>query len=44
VLHFCAGLPILLVGCKKDLRNDPRTIDELRKTGQTPVTYDEVLT
>ncbi|KAJ3318924.1 GTP-binding protein Rho1 [Blyttiomyces sp. JEL0837] len=37
VLHFCAGLPIILVGCKKDLRNDPRVIEELRKTGQTPV-------
>lgn len=38
VLHFCAGLPIILVGCKRDLRNDPRVIEELRKTGQSPVT------
>ncbi|KAI8829483.1 GTP-binding protein Rho1 [Chytriomyces hyalinus] len=37
VLHFCAGLPIILVACKKDLRNDPRVIDDLRKTGQSPV-------
>ncbi|KAJ1559209.1 GTP-binding protein Rho1 [Cladochytrium tenue] len=38
VLHFCAGLPIILVGCKKDLRFDSRIIEELRKTGQSPVT------
>ncbi|KAJ3345675.1 GTP-binding protein Rho1 [Entophlyctis luteolus] len=38
VLHFCAGLPIILVACKKDLRNDSRVIDELRKIGQSPVT------
>ncbi|KAH9819909.1 P-loop containing nucleoside triphosphate hydrolase protein [Melampsora americana] len=41
VLHFCQGLPIVLVGCKKDLRNDPKTIDELRRTSQRPVTSDE---
>lgn len=37
VLHFCYGLPILLVGCKKDLRHDPKTIQELAKTSQKPV-------
>jgi len=41
VMHFCAGLPIILVGCKKDLRRDPRVIDELRKTSQRPVTPEE---
>ncbi|CEP16107.1 hypothetical protein [Parasitella parasitica] len=41
VLHFCQGLPILLVACKKDLRNDPAKIEELRKTSQRPVTYEE---
>lgn len=41
VLHFCQGLPILLIACKKDLRNDPHTIEELRKTSQRPVTYEE---
>lgn len=40
--HFCAGLPVLLVGCKKDLRRDPKTIEELRKTSQRPVTPEEV--
>ncbi|CAD0050469.1 unnamed protein product [Aureobasidium pullulans] len=36
VLHFCQGLPIILVGCKKDLRHDQKTIEELHKTSQTP--------
>lgn len=42
VMHFCAGLPIILVGCKKDLRRDGRVIEELRKTSQRPVTPEEV--
>ncbi|KAI8370728.1 GTP-binding protein rhoA [Radiomyces spectabilis] len=43
VLHFCQGLPIILVACKKDLRNDPQKIEELRRTSQRPVTYEEGL-
>lgn len=42
VLHFCQGLPIILVGCKKDLRHDPKTIEELHKTSQKPVTPEQV--
>ncbi|MBE3045796.1 hypothetical protein IMZ48_25285 [Candidatus Bathyarchaeota archaeon] len=42
MLHFCQGLPIILVGCKKDLRYDPKTIEELRKTSQKPVSPEEV--
>ncbi|OQD69929.1 hypothetical protein PENDEC_c028G00895 [Penicillium decumbens] len=41
VLHFCQGLPIILVGCKKDLRHDPKTIEELTKTSQKPVTPEQ---
>ncbi|CAI0648173.1 unnamed protein product [Colletotrichum noveboracense] len=41
VLHFCQGLPIILVGCKKDLRYDSKTIEELRKTSQKPVSPEE---
>jgi len=41
VMHFCSGLPIILVGCKKDLRRDNKTIDDLRKTNQRPVTPEE---
>lgn len=40
--HFCHDLPVLLVGCKKDLRNDPATIEELRKNSQRPVAFEEV--
>ena len=42
VRHFCYGLPIILVGLKKDLRRDPEAIDELRRTRQHPVTVEEV--
>jgi Ras family protein A len=32
----------LLIALKKDLRNDPAKIEELRKTSQRPVTPEEV--
>jgi len=35
--------PIILVGCKKDLRKDKRTINELAKANECPVTYEEGL-
>jgi Ras family protein A len=41
VSHFCAGVPIVLVGTKFDLRHDAATIAELHKTSQHPVTYQE---
>eukprot|EP01135_Chromosphaera_perkinsii_P012308 Nk52_evm1s2634 gene=Nk52_evmTU1s2634 len=41
VKHFCPNVPILLVGLKKDLRNDENTIKELSKMKQVPVSYDE---
>ncbi|KAK3946390.1 putative RHO1 protein [Diplogelasinospora grovesii] len=41
VQHFCDGVPVILVGCKKDLRNDPKTIEELRKISQKPVSESE---
>lgn len=37
VKHFCPNVPIILVGNKKDLRNDPHTIKELAKMKQEPV-------
>lgn len=37
VKHFCPNVPIILVGNKKDLRNDPNTIKELAKMRQEPV-------
>ncbi|KAK9466350.1 small GTPase superfamily [Lipomyces arxii] len=41
VMRFCQNLPIILVGCKKDLRNDTKTIEELSKTSQRPVSTEE---
>jgi len=32
---------VQLVGCKKDLRNDPRSLEELRRDGQTPLTTEQ---
>lgn len=35
--HFCPNVPIVLVGLKKDLRNDESTIKQLKKDEQKPV-------
>ena len=41
VRHFCPNVPIILVGNKKDLRNDEKTKFELAKMKQEPVKFDE---
>ncbi|EGV66548.1 GTP-binding protein Rho1 [Yamadazyma tenuis] len=41
VLHFCQGVPIILVGCKSDLRNDSQTIELLRQQQQQPISSSE---
>ncbi|CAD5112627.1 DgyrCDS1843 [Dimorphilus gyrociliatus] len=41
VKHFCPNIPIILVGNKKDLRNDEATKRELMKMKQEPVRSDE---
>ncbi|KZT59396.1 hypothetical protein CALCODRAFT_493744 [Calocera cornea HHB12733] len=41
VMHFCAGVPIIVLGCRNDLRNDPKTIEMLRQTSQHPVSPEE---
>ncbi|KAG8744374.1 GTP-binding protein Rho1 [Ceratobasidium sp. 414] len=43
VMHFCQGLPVILVGCKKDLRRDPKTIEDWRKTSQRLATPEECM-
>jgi Ras family protein A len=43
VLHFCTGVPIVLVGTKSDLRHDGATIAELQKYSQHTVTYVEAI-
>ncbi|KAG4097074.1 ras-domain-containing protein [Neocallimastix lanati (nom. inval.)] len=39
--HFCDDVPTILVGLKKDLRNDSETIEELSKKHQKPVTKEQ---
>ena len=41
VKHFCPNVPIILVGNKKDLRNDPEIINDLSKMKQEPVKCEE---
>jgi len=41
VKHFCPNVPIILVGNKRDLRNDEGTKRELMKMKQEPVRYEE---
>ncbi|XP_036590894.1 transforming protein RhoA-like [Trichosurus vulpecula] len=41
VKHFCPNVPIILLGNKKDLRNDERTRGELAKMKQEPVKPEE---
>ncbi|XP_046355421.1 ras-like GTP-binding protein RHO [Haliotis cracherodii] len=41
VKHFCPNVPIILVGNKKDLRNDDNTRRELSKMKQEPVKTEE---
>merc|ERR1712070_233308 len=39
--HHCPGTPIILVGTKMDMREDPRVKDQLARVGQAPVqTYE----
>ncbi|KAM3850968.1 rho-related GTP-binding protein RhoD [Vipera latastei] len=37
--HFCKGIPILLVGCKTDLRNDKVLLKKLHQNQLEPITY-----
>ncbi|BFZ08410.1 hypothetical protein BsWGS_11449 [Bradybaena similaris] len=39
--HFCPGVPIIIVGNKKDLRDDPATQTELSRRNQAPVTTEQ---
>lgn len=42
VTHFCKGVPIIVVGCKIDLRKDKVLVNKLRKKRLEPVTYHRV--
>jgi len=41
VRHFCPNVPIVLVGNKKDLRNDMNSVRELAKMKQEPVKFEQ---
>lgn len=41
VVELCPGVPIILVGLKKDLREDPVAIEEMRKKSLRFVTTHE---
>lgn len=42
VNHFCKKVPIIVVGCKTDLRKDKSLVNKLRRNGLEPVTYHRV--
>jgi|UniRef100_A0A8C0W2M5 Ras family protein F len=39
VTHFCRGTPMVLIGCKTDLRKDKEQLRKLRAVQQEPITY-----
>ena len=41
--HHCPGVPILLVGTKEDLRDDPEVISHLASRGLSPIAYSQGL-
>ncbi|NWR64460.1 RHOF protein, partial [Bucorvus abyssinicus] len=41
VNHFCKGVPVLLVGCKTDLRQDREVLAELEEGRLEPISYQQ---
>ncbi|KAL3041765.1 hypothetical protein OYC64_019861 [Pagothenia borchgrevinki] len=41
VKHFCRDTPVILIGCKTDLRKDKECLRKLKAMNQVPVTYTE---
>ncbi|KAG8816956.1 hypothetical protein FRC17_000121 [Serendipita sp. 399] len=41
VMHFCPGIPYIVVGCKTDLRFNSRVLEYLTRIGQKPTTPGE---
>lgn len=41
-MHFCPKVPVMLVGCKKDLRRDTLTMNTLSKQNQRPIAPEQV--
>ena len=43
VCHHLPDVPFILVGLKRDLRNDPRTLKELKKNKEEPVRQSDAM-
>jgi len=41
VKHFCPQVPIILVCCKSDLRDDAKVKAELQKSGQSTISNEQ---
>ncbi|NWH72890.1 RHOF protein, partial [Piaya cayana] len=41
VNHFCRGVPLVLIGCKTDLRKDKEQVRKLKAAKQEPITYSQ---
>lgn len=39
VRHFCRDVPVILIGCKTDLRKDKECMRKLKALNQAPITY-----
>lgn len=39
--YHAPGVPVILVGTKSDLRNDPEQISKLNKSGKSPITAEQ---
>ncbi|KAM6155771.1 rho-related GTP-binding protein RhoF [Rhynchocyon petersi] len=39
VTHFCPGIPMVLIGCKTDLRKDKEQLRKLKSAQLEPITY-----
>ena len=40
-MHFCPNTPTILVGCKSDLRDNKRCIEQLQLQGLVPIAREE---
>jgi len=43
ISHHAPDVPIILVGTKLDLRDDPQTLESLRQKRMEPVQYEQAL-
>ena len=41
IRHHCPSTPIILVGTKSDLRDDKKTLNELKQKNQIPITFEQ---